>query len=148
MGLIGTELSAPSQPLADLASHWGCGSHHNYPENLQCLGLPRPWNIPVLELEDVCIIIITQLLKLPCPRCLGEYLLKWTFVCMKIFYNFIPPQCQALETALKGHRPCSQEASLGTSRVWSSGKHFTLLVLSLVQGTRFHMLQLKPSTAK
>lgn len=50
---------------------------------------------------------------------------------MKIFYNFIPPQCQALEATLKGQGPCSQE-----TQSWN--------FLGVVQWQTLHALEFCP----
>lgn len=71
MGLIGTELSAPSKPLADLQLQIGGCSHHNYLKIFSVLGVTKALEHSSPRL--VCLDNnIARLLKVPCPRCFGE----------------------------------------------------------------------------
>lgn len=75
MGLIGTELSAPSNPLADLQLHIGGCSHHNYLKIFSVLGVTKALEHSSARLG--CLHNnVAQLLKLPAQGVLGEYLFK------------------------------------------------------------------------
>ena len=108
MGLIGIELSAPSIPLADLQLQTGGCCHHSYLKIFSVLGVTKA--LEHSSPRRVCLNNnIAWLLKLPGQGVSGDYIFKMNICVQEIFYNFIPSQCQALETTLKGHRACSQE---------------------------------------
>lgn len=62
MGLIGTELSAPSNPLADLQLQIGGCSHHSYLKIFSVLGVTKPWNSHYVSMvnENIDLLINPQ----------------------------------------------------------------------------------------
>ena len=89
MGLIGIELSAPSNPLADLQLQiWGC-CHHSYLKIFSVLGVTKA--LEHSSPRRVCLNNnIAWLLKLPAQGVFGDYIFK-IFVCRKYsIISFLP----------------------------------------------------------
>ena len=89
MGLIGIELSAPSNPLADLQLQIGGCCHHSYLKIFSVLGVTKA--LEHSSPRRVCLNNnIAWLLKLPAQGVFGDYIFK-IFVCRKYsIISFLP----------------------------------------------------------